>query len=182
MTTQDEATPGVAPGAAEDHKTSDGGGQNDQEHHKGNSGGTQEPGSVLAALRRKLRDLGYSPIPCVGKIPPLPGWPEKVTVSDKDIEDWESRHPTATNTGILTKRTPAFDADIRNPEAAQAVEDLIRKLYDDQGTILVRYGQPPKRAILFRSDTSFFKITRDLIGPDGAGHRIELLANGEQIV
>jgi hypothetical protein len=55
----------------------------------------------------------------VGKIPPLPGWPEKVTVSDKDIEDWESSHPTATNTGILTKRTPAFDGDIRNPEAAQ---------------------------------------------------------------
>jgi hypothetical protein len=156
------------------------GGENHQTHHSGNGGAGQGP---LAALRRKLRELGYSPIPCNGKIPSLPGWPEKLAVSDEEINRWGTAYPTATNTGLLTKRTPTIDIDIRIPDAAEAVERLVSDRYADHGTILTRFGQSPKRAIPFRTDTSFFKLACKLIAPDGSDKdKIEFLANGQQFI
>jgi hypothetical protein len=144
-------------------------------------------------LRRKLKAAGYSPIPLYGKEPPIYGknntrkglaqWEELHDATPEMIEMWRKQWPDAINTGVLAMRTPGGDIDIRNPEAAQAVEDLIRDRYLEHGNILVRFGSPPKRLIPFRTDEPFAKIRRSLIAPDGStDQKIEILADGQQFV
>jgi hypothetical protein len=78
---------------------------------------------------------------------------------------------------------PTLDVDIKSPDAAAAVEALVRERFEDHGVILVRFGTPPKRAIPFRTDTPFKKITVNLIAPDGdQKQKIELLSDGQQVV
>jgi hypothetical protein len=53
----------------------------------------------------------------------------------------------------------------------------------DRGHVLVRIGRAPKRAIPFRTDAPFKKITANLIAVGGSeGQKIELLADGQQVV
>ena len=147
------------------------------------------------ALRRALVAAGYLPIPLFGKTPPnrdnnkrksFTGWSDITTVTDEMIVMWKKIWPDATNTGILTRNAPALDLDILNEEAVRACEDLVREHCEEAGPILVRIGQPPKRAILFRSDEPFDKITVNLIapnaGPDAKPEKIEFLGAGQQVV
>ena len=47
----------------------------------------------------------------------------------------------------------------------------------------VRIGRAPKRAMMFRCEVPFDKITINLVAPDGsAGQKLEFLANGQQVV
>ena len=60
---------------------------------------------------------------------------------------------------------------------------MVRQHFKDRGRILVRTGRAPKRAIPFRCNEYFNKITAKLIAPDGGkNQKIELLANGQQVV
>jgi hypothetical protein len=113
----------------------------------------------LILLRHRLLISGYSPIPCNGKIPPLPEWEKQVNATAEQIKQWGDTFPHATNTGVLTRLVPTIDIDILNPEAAQAVETLVRERHEEHGNILVRFGLRPKRAIPFRTDEPFKKIT-----------------------
>jgi hypothetical protein len=140
---------------------------------------------TAADVRNALRLAGYSPIPVNGKKPPLTGWEQKVSTNPDEIALWEKIFPDAVNTGILTRVTPTFDADIFNPEAAVAVEDLVRERFEERGYILVRIGLAPKRAIPFRTATPFKKITRNLVSPcssDAKPEKLELLGDGQQVV
>ncbi len=48
---------------------------------------------------------------------------------------------------------------------------------------MVRFGQPPKRAILFRTETSFGKISTPVFtSPTQQRNRVEVLCDGQQIV
>ena len=48
---------------------------------------------------------------------------------------------------------------------------------------MVRFGQPPKRAILFRTDVPFGKISTPVFtSPTQQRHRVEVLCDGQQIV
>src|SRR5262245_49774775 len=111
-------------------------------------------------LRLALKAHGHSPIPCNGKRPLLDAWQTKLDASDDEIAHWGGG-----NTGILTERTSAFDIDILHDDAAVAVEDLAREWLDGRGTILVRFGQAPKRAIPFRTPTPFAKFAVNLTDP-----------------
>jgi len=92
-------------------------------------------------------------------------------------------YPAAGGTGLLAKATPAIDIDILVPDAAGAVEQLVRDRFDEHGKILVRIGKAPKRAIPFWTDTPFKKITANLIAPDGLKcQKIEFLGDGQQFV
>jgi hypothetical protein len=135
-----------------------------------------------AEVRNTLRLAGYSPIPVCGKRPVIDAWEQKLQTNPAEIALWEKLFPDAKNTGILTKVTPAFDIDIRNPEAATAVEELVRDRFGERGYILVRTGNAPKRAIPFRTDAPFKKIMCDLVSPAGASERLELLGDGQQVV
>lgn len=138
--------------------------------------------TAIEALRLKLRAAEFPPVPLNGKIPPGKGWQRLGDATDHEIRRWRRTSPACTNTGVLTRRSPAFDIDILDPEAAQAVEDLVRQRFGD-GRIMLRFGRAPKRAILFKTDEPFEKIEVKLIAPDGStGQKLEVLADGQQLV
>jgi hypothetical protein len=138
--------------------------------------------SQVTELRMALRRAGFDPLPLDGKRPCLEKWQTKFRSNEITIGLWDELYPYSTNTGILTKFTPAIDLDILNPDAADAAEALIRERYEERGYILPRFGRPPKRAIPFRTDEPFAKITVDLIAPNESAERIEFLADGQQVV
>ena len=134
-----------------------------------------------SALRRKLVALGYAAIvPLFGKIPAMEKWQQVANVSREWIAMWERSWPLATNTGVLTRDTPTLDLDIYNEPAAIACEEFVRERYEDAGYVLTRIGLPPKRAIMFRTEEPFSKITVNFVGE--RGEKIEMLASGQQVV
>jgi putative DNA primase/helicase len=143
-------------------------------------------------LRRTLVAAGFTPIPLFGKAPPafgkngakkgLGGWQRLEAVTPEQIDMWARDWPDAINTGILCKYTPALDLDLLNEQAAIAAEDLVRARFEEHGTVPVRIGRPPKRAIPFRTDMPFAKILVDLVAPNGSQEKIEFLGDGQQIV
>jgi Bifunctional DNA primase/polymerase, N-terminal len=150
----------------------------------------------VLAVRRQLRANGYCPIPLYGKEPPfrnrkrrnnkyggLPGWEKLDNVTDEELVMWSKTWPDALNTGALTKHMPVLDADIINEEAARAIEDFVRERFEERGYILPRIGKPPKRAIPFRTEEPFDKITVNLIAANGStSEKIEFLGDGQQLV
>jgi Bifunctional DNA primase/polymerase, N-terminal/AAA domain len=138
--------------------------------------------SPLTLQRLQLAAAGFSPIPVEGKRPLMTGWQTKFETSEGEIELWAKLYPYSENTGILTRHTPAIDIDILDPEAAGAIEQLIRERFEEHGRILVRFGNAPKRAILLRTNAPFDKLCRVLTAPNGSEHKIEVLANGQQVV
>jgi hypothetical protein len=129
--------------------------------------------------RLALRTADFDPLPDDGKECHLIGWPTKTNINDTEIRSWKSL-PASRNTGILCKFTPAFDVDIINADAADAVEELIRQQLSIQP--LIRTGLPPKRLIPFRTDKPFTKITAKLIAADGTSQKLEWLGDGQQFV
>jgi AAA domain/Bifunctional DNA primase/polymerase, N-terminal len=135
------------------------------------------------AVRLALRAAGFDPLPLEGKAPSMMrGWQNKFNTGHEEIALWAKLYPTATNTGVLTKDTPAIDIDILHPEGAEAIEELTRERFEERGHVLTRIGKPPKRAILFPTNEPFAKIAVNLTAPDGTAQKIELLADGQQIV
>ena len=97
------------------------------------------------------------------------------------------RIPYAQNTGIRSKFTPVIDIDILVEEVSRAVEDLAREHFEERGTIMVRTGLAPKRAILLRTDEPFKKLWRSFIPANGIYDpkkppKIEVLCDGQQCI
>jgi hypothetical protein len=135
------------------------------------------------ATRTLLKQAGYAPLPLAGKRPAMDQWSHKYDANFDEIRLWGALYPWCHNTGILTRLAPAVDIDILNDEAASAVEDLVREMFEERGPILVRFGKAPKRAILLRTDVPFKKLATSLIAPDGSREqKIELLCDGQQVV
>jgi hypothetical protein len=133
-------------------------------------------------VRLKLFRNGYHPLPLNFKNPNIrKGWQNGFNLNEGEIKLWATSWPNATNTGILTRDTPVLDIDILDKEAAEAVEALVAE-QTNSDYVLVRIGQPPKRAIPFRTDVPFAKITVPLIAPNGEEHKIEFLGDGQQAV
>jgi hypothetical protein len=141
--------------------------------------------SDITALRLHLRRGGFDPIPVEGKIPHMNGWQTKLSVGDAEIRLWEKSYHLAHNTGVLAKFAPGLDIDIMHEAAAEAVEMLAREFFEERGNIYVRFGKPPKRLILLRTDEPFTKLSRVFAepkGPDGKEPKIEILGDGQQYV
>jgi hypothetical protein len=152
-----------------------------------------EPGEPLQALgadvadaetnrRVRLRQQGYYPIPVQGKVPAPKAWQKLTELSKEEIEFWPTSYPHATNTGCLTKYMPTSDIDLTVPEAVRDAVDMIRARLEERGYVLVRTGNAPKVAIPLHTLEPFRKYTINLIAPNGAAEKIELLGDGEQIV
>jgi hypothetical protein len=161
--------------------------------HNKDACGSKPTRDGLTAQRERVRDAGFSPIPVTGKRPAVPEWQQKTRATDDEMETWEPHK----GTGLLTRLMPALDVDIYNPEAAKAVEELVRKRFEGRGNVLVRIGNEPKFAIPFRTSTPFKKITATLITPEDdltavyrrrgdsfrpVDQKIELLCDGQQLV
>lgn len=136
----------------------------------------------ITALRLRMLEAGYAPIPLNGKVPVLEAWQAR-TIGADDIRKWEADFKTARDTGSTCRNMPTFDIDILNPDAAAAVENLVRERFEERGKILIRTGLAPKRAIPFRADTPFTKKLVLLSPPNGGKkQRVEFLGEGQQLV
>jgi hypothetical protein len=135
----------------------------------------------ITALRLQLRAAGFPPLPCEGKKPAPRAW-QKLDADEKRIKRWPQTFPAAVNTGVLCATVPCLDIDILHPEAADAVEAMVRARFADRGKMLSRFGRRPKRCVLFRTNEPFKKITHLLIAPDGSEQRLELLGAGQQVI
>ena len=127
--------------------------------------------------RQAIYRNGFEPLQLIGKAPILPGW-QSVAINEVVIGDWANTGP---NTGIRTARAPAIDVDILDPDGARVARDTLHRLLDGKGKILERVGHHPKFAILLRTDTPFKKIIRKFRNKDDKVHKIEVLADGQQI-
>jgi hypothetical protein len=148
----------------------------------------------VTACRLAITHCGHTPLCLYGKEPPqfgkhnaargLAGWQRLANVTSSQIHMWARVWPDALNTGILTAHTPALDLDLMHEPAATDTEELVRERFEGSGCILVRIGKPPKRAIPFRTDDPFSKITAALTRPgfEGLGEKLEFLATGQQLV
>jgi hypothetical protein len=153
-------------------------------HRADEEPGRIERGRAVNAVtqhRLALKAADFDPLPIDGKECHLVGWPSKVNVSATEIRSWQAL-AASRNTGILAKHAPGLDIDILNPDAADAVEQMVRDRFQDNGTILVRTGRSPKRLIPFSTTTPFAKITAKLISTDDVSEKLEWLADGQQFV
>jgi putative DNA primase/helicase len=137
--------------------------------------------SWTPAARQTLLKNGYAPTPLSGKRPVLDGW-QNSHPTVQDIAAWPQTHPNATNTGLLTALTPAVDIDVLNDEVANILHNWVRKIIPAACPELLRIGLFPKRAILFRCDTPFPKVsTGKWIDEKGKEHQVEILCEGQQL-
>jgi len=131
------------------------------------------------ACRKRLLAAGYHPIPVNGKAPPIVGW-QDIQPTQVLINSWADNYANATNTGILTSTIPAIDIDVLDPAVANELQEIVERMI---GASAVRTGQAPKRAMLFRVDEPFDKISTPVfVSPDGRTHKVEILCRGQQIV
>ena len=131
------------------------------------------------AVRKRLLAAGYLPLPVNGKAPPIKGWSD-IEATNTIIDRWAHEYADATNTGIITRTTPAIDIDVLDPAVADELQQLAERMI---GTSAVRTGRAPKRALMFRTDKPFKKISTPVfVSPDGRTHQVEIMGWGQQIV
>jgi RecA-family ATPase len=140
--------------------------------------------STLSPTEVRLRVLanGYDVIPLRGKRPDMEKewhWLEIGHASPEFVADWARDFPDAEGSGILCCNTPFLDLDIMDQDAVEALEAEVASRFP-AGRFMVRIGQPPKRAIPFRTNSPFKKILVELVAPNGKEHRIEFLCDGHQ--
>src|SRR4051812_42943751 len=95
--------------------------------------------------RLKMLANGYAPLPVVGKMPPLNGWPT-IAIDEALVRSWDNpsiwRQGTPMSTGTRTGETVALDVDIRDATMADAIENLVREKYrNGAGRLMRRIGQ-----------------------------------------
>jgi Bifunctional DNA primase/polymerase, N-terminal len=132
---------------------------------------------TVVKVRLALKAAGFDPVACTGKRPIQNEWQ-----LNSDFTPEQIRRMGGNNTGVLTQKTPALDADIDAPEPASRVEEVARDWFDGRGTIPVRFGGAPRRALLFRAAVPFAKIIAKFVAPDGTRHKLEFLGDGQQVV
>jgi hypothetical protein len=138
--------------------------------------------AALTVRRKRLLEAGYRPIPANGKAVHLAGW-SSLQPTEADIEAWARERPGDTNTGLLTRDTPAVDNDVLDPDVATELCREFLSMIGNGGRVIWRVGQAPKHAFLCRTDAPFKKIaTPTFTSPDGRKHRVEVLADGQQII
>jgi hypothetical protein len=142
---------------------------------------TPKNSGPLAYLGARLIDNGYSIIPiAVGKkAPGFDNW-SSARSTKAQLNEWIESGHRHSGVGILTKRTPTVDIDVRNEEIALEAEAKAREIFGDGP---VRIGMPPKRLMMFRTDSPFRKMRSNKYQDEwGDLHQIEILCDGQQFV
>ena len=111
----------------------------------------------IAAYRKQLLAAGYSPLPANGKKVLLEDW-TNIRATDEMIDTWGHTRPDHLNTSVLTRDTPFVDIDVTDEQVAEDIEALLQSVIDKSA---VRIGLPPKRAIPFRTDAPFVKLSAE---------------------
>jgi Bifunctional DNA primase/polymerase, N-terminal len=134
------------------------------------------------AIRLRLLEAGFMPLPVNGKVPVVKAWQTLRDLTAEQIRLWSRTCSAALSTGVLTRLTPTLDVDITDPEAVEAIESLVKDRFEESGYVLPRIGRSPKRCFPFRTLAPFPKIVANLTAPNGAQEKLELLAEGQQFV
>jgi hypothetical protein len=125
-----------------------------------------------------LEAAGFEVLPVEGKAPTFPEWttPRPVAL--------HLPHRANCNVGMLTRRNPVVDIDVRHVELAEALALMTRNVAGDAPE---RIGASPKRALIYRAVVPFRKVTTpdfalpgDL--PGEKAHKVEVLGDGQQAV
>ena len=127
------------------------------------------------AYAQRISDNGYRIVPTVGKRALVPNWPT-YQFAPIDAERYKFH-----NVGILTALTPALDVDCLDPVEAEFIAGFILSALPQAKQAMVRVGQSPKFALLFRTERPFRKCAIRL---ERAGARmvVEWLGQGQQMV
>lgn len=145
----------------------------------------------LTDLRLALHRHGYRPVPVAGahlamksagKRPLMKGWETICATADEDeIARWTLAQRNCTNTGLLCGEIVGVDIDVPVETLAAEIEGLARKMLG--ATPLKRIGSAPKLLLTFRAERVIDKIqTPELLLPNDAIARVEVLATGQQFV
>ena len=106
---------------------------------------------------------------------------ERIDAKPGYLKQWLSNGRAHDGVGVLTRRTPAIDLDIRDPAIVDRMTAWIIENLDHPPQ---RTGQAPKTLFVFRTDEPFRKMaSAEFQDPLlGTTHRIEVLGDGQQFV
>ena len=159
------------------------------EHWREPRPGRAEPDS-LAPLRLALRANGYRPVPVTapragdpsfGKKPLLKAWQTVCRdPGEQAIIDWSVTNPEWSNTGLLCGETVGCDIDVLDPELAEEIQVLARRMLGP--TPLLRIGRAPKCLLVYRAVAPFKKLRATLTKEGAPEANIEILADGQHFV
>lgn len=138
----------------------------------------------LEAYGAKVIANNYDIIPIVPgqKNPPFKNW-SAIKSSPAKLREWLQGNGGNQGIGILTTTTPAIDIDVRDEDVAERIEQWIYENIPGSETALIRYGEKPKRLLLFRTKDPFTKIqTPQYVGEFNQEHKVEVLGEGQQFV
>lgn len=133
--------------------------------------------------------MGWQPIPISLPDPCDPDAGKRPVVEHK--WDWTRYRPPAERprfgmygVGILTATTPAVDTDVLVPDLAAAIDRMVVAALGEGPE---RIGRAPKRLRVYRVEELFPKVATRAYrfsgdDPAGKGHRVEVLADGQQFV
>lgn len=137
------------------------------------------PYEAVAAL---LVRRGYLPVPLeFGRKKPSPkfGWQHYRYAPEHEQEY------RGCGTGLLTGSLAAADIDVRDPKLARDLASLAQEIL---GVAPTRVGLPPKLASIYRVEGKPFRKLQTLAyrlpgdDPESKPHKVEFLADGQQIV
>lgn len=113
-----------------------------------------------------------------GKRPADEAW-QSMAVTPALVSEWARLN--GANVGVRTRAFPAVDLDVDDPGIAEACADLV---VAELGATSVRHrGNSPRRVLLYRlAGEPFRKSKVEFTAPDGTEHKVEFLADGQQVV
>jgi len=145
---------------------------------------------AITALRIKLRENGYKPVPITaprqddgsfGKKPLLKNWQNVCAMADEDeIARWSKALPDHTNTGMLCGEVVAVDIDVMDAGLVAQFETLAWAMLGL--TPLRRTGRAPKVVLVYRTLHPFTKMKTVFARPGEKDAAVEVLAEGQQFV
>jgi hypothetical protein len=128
-----------------------------------------------------IAENGYDPLPLYRgqKNPKVTDW------TNYQFKDTDLREFRGCGIGLLTRRTPVIDADVKYGKAAAEIAALVEAEF---GPAPQRVGQAPKAAWLLQLEgapfaklqTGEYRMPGD--APGDKLHKVEILADGQQLV
>src|SRR5262245_8179429 len=146
-------------------------------------------GDELASKRLHMLSNGYVPLPASDKGVFLPNWSKLdengnqcgVDPTIEEIDRWSVEHPDWQSTSVRCGEVVAIDCDILDKAVADKVREEARRCFGK--AFPTRVGNPPKFLVMCRTAKTFGKLwTNKYVQPNGDESRVEVLANGQQLV
>lgn len=136
----------------------------------------------FAETAEQLVDNGYEPLPLAvaAKHPIIKDWTNQDLGNPKVIEHLIEAHSSA-GVGLRCESLIALDIDVHVQAASHAIRELAIEHFGE--TPLIRFGNRPKQALLFRrKGAAFSKKTTAALGLMNTKAQVEVLAGGNQMV